>query len=343
MEPEPDHPALVIWCDLGPMSTPRDLAAIQSAITDLTENVLLIELLDRELISPDQLIKRRTGRFYLNRSPTFRSPLPVPRVLAAGYVNPWWQVIDVDLADVVWLGLASLPGIALATLKACKGTLDVLSGIRNAPQQHHNSRLELGNEQLRLELEQMKLQDEFWQCYPSSVAKAAKLSSVVNRYERPSIQTIEPNEAGGATDSPSSSTLVHEAIPAMKQRVEGSYVNHPTRVPSLADDAVEDKRDAAAALLAHLVLGALDALSTFPAVSSSIEEVNDRSTQITIDTQRAIAQNTNPTIDARERLSALERRLAELIQEQRPDAKASLETPDDRRLPSNDDPPEIAR
>ena len=126
----------------------------------------------------------------------------------------------------------------------------------------------------------------------------------------------------------------------MKQRVEGSYVNHPTRVPSLADDAVEDKRDAAAALLAHLVLGALDALSTFPAVSSSIEEVNDRSTQITIGIQRAIAQNANPTIDARERLSVLERRLVELIQEQRPDAKASLETPDDRRLPSNDVPQE---
>lgn len=105
---EPDHPALVIWCDLGPVSTPRDLAAIQSAITDLTENVLLIELLDRELISPGQLIRRRTSRFYLKRSPTFRSPLPVPRVLAAGYVNPWWQVIDVDLADVAWLG-ASQP------------------------------------------------------------------------------------------------------------------------------------------------------------------------------------------------------------------------------------------
>jgi|SRR6478752_2388075 len=150
-----DH--LLIWWDLGPRTTPAALEQAQTVVGELVSAatfVFAIESPDSPFYLSDVLLYRG-NRIYLRHGPaTYVARLQeerTPTVLASGYSNPWWEVLqDVPLAWQVAGGAAGAVGLASGVVAFIDKCLDVVKKAALHGDQIRHDRLVLRAEAAKL-------------------------------------------------------------------------------------------------------------------------------------------------------------------------------------------------
>lgn len=105
--------ALIIWWDLGPGASTAYVSEANELIRDLVSAATLFLTVQGDNIRyPGTLLLQRDGRFYLRRDEAARQTGATPSVVAAGYSNPWWEVLQ-DLPPAVEVAAAAGAGTAV--------------------------------------------------------------------------------------------------------------------------------------------------------------------------------------------------------------------------------------
>jgi hypothetical protein len=113
VQDERNPEALILWWDLGSGASPAVVGGAQELISELVSAASLLVAIQRETIRyPGTLLLQRDGRFYLRLAEAERRTRITPFVVAAGYSNPWWEVLQ-DLPPAVEVAGAAGAGTAV--------------------------------------------------------------------------------------------------------------------------------------------------------------------------------------------------------------------------------------
>lgn len=153
-EHNPRGAALVIWMDLGARSSPGDLWRTQALVANLVDAITQAGAL-QSLARESELgyfLRHREERAYLRNDLLEQAVEEYrPKVAAAGYSNPWWEILEGDPARFIGIG-AVAGGIAMSTLAWVDKFLDVLKKARLHNADVNSARASLNRTMLEDEL-----------------------------------------------------------------------------------------------------------------------------------------------------------------------------------------------
>lgn len=232
---------LMLWCDVGANAHVGELAAIAERVAALVEYSALLAAWERGLIR-QPIIRKRLDRKYLVTHPQPIEAGLTPRVVAAGYGNPWWEVLD-SYPGVVATGTAA----AAAALALVQQAISLMGELRNARSRWRTERLKNEADGLRAEIEIAELRRRLQQSEP--ILEAA--DAVSTRGHDHSIR------------SPEGDVMPEPTTPKAAPALEAQWARPGLRRPSVS--AKLPDADAEQALIGHEYMRAVHDLAVMRA------------------------------------------------------------------------------
>jgi len=217
--------ALVVWWDLGAGSSAGDLSRAQQLVTDVIDAAALAVWCEQQH-NPDGVLRQHRGRYYLRDRTPWLGVLPArtdirPNVAAAGYTNPWFEVLR-EGANA----LEAYAGVGLAALVLAKVD-SLLSAVK-----------ELATLRGRILAENSTLRAQGLEANVASERALRELDSLRDYVERAeAVNTSIVASEADRTDSAQGELAVlisDDDEPLERDAVESWRPRHPSR-PSVSD------------------------------------------------------------------------------------------------------------